>query len=169
MLILYHLYNFHISCVLSWESPSGPCAPKLCPTSSIPKRVKRVSTTVFAAFCRRVRGRVRSTWGQARRRPVNHMPSSNLWLGPSYVTKLWLRWLTAASGFSKWGMLFITGLSAAREKMIVCDSSYFSTRNTMPSCVSPQLSDKEYGHDICIPATCWCLTIIPDYKPNRAF
>lgn len=45
----------------------------------------------------------------------------------------------------------------------------FSTRNTVPSCVSSQLSDKEYGRDICIPATCWCLTITPDYKPNCSF
>lgn len=167
---------WHIICIISifcfffsWESPSGPCAPKLCLTSSIPKRVRRVSTTRTSVSPFSVRGRVRSTWGQARRRPVNHMPSSNLWRSPSYVTKLWLRSLTAASGFSKWGMLFITGLSAAREKMIVCDSSYFSTGNTMPSCASSQLSDKEYGHDICIPATCWCLTVILDYNPNCTF
>lgn len=45
----------------------------------------------------------------------------------------------------------------------------FSTCNTMPSCVSSQLSYKEYGHDICIPATCWCLIITPDYKPNCSY
>lgn len=47
--IFFHMSNFYI-CFFwrlhSWESPSGPCAPKLCLTSSIPKCVRRVSRTI---------------------------------------------------------------------------------------------------------------------------
>lgn len=60
------------------------------------------------------------------------MPFWSRWRGLSYVAKLWPRPLTAAGLFSKWGMLFITGLSAARGKMIVYDSSYFPHATLCP-------------------------------------
>lgn len=76
--------------------------------------------------------------------PMNHMPFFTLWRDPGYVAKLWSSLLTAVPLFSKWGMLFITGLSAAWGKMIVYDSPHFPHAILCPSAtrVSSQPSYK---------------------------
>lgn len=48
--------------------------------------------------------------------PMNHILFFTLWRDPGYVAKLWSSLLTAVPLFSKWGMLLITGLSAAWGK-----------------------------------------------------
>lgn len=120
-------------CLDSWESPSGPCAPKPCHTSNIPKHVRRVSMRIilFYLSCCGLRGYVssgvpedRASFLSASACPMNHMPSFTLWRDPGCVAKLWSL-LTAVPLFSKWGMLLITGLSAASGKMIVYDSPHF--------------------------------------------
>lgn len=130
--ILFFFFSF-LSYLDSWESPSGPCAPKLCLTSSIPKHARRVSMRIrFFVFMwliwvyvsprvpeDRARGLSASAY------PMNHMPFFTLWRDPGYAAKLWSSLLTAAPLLSKWGMLLITGLSAAWGKMIVHDSSHF--------------------------------------------
>lgn len=93
MLTLYHLYHFRILFLqlritvwsLCTKAVSYIKYPKAC------QKGEYDSDIDFSVFSRLLRGRVRSTRGQARRRPGNHMPFSNLWRGPSYVTKLWLR------------------------------------------------------------------------------
>lgn len=74
--------------------------------------------------------------------PMNHIPFFTLWHDPGYVAKLWSSLLTAVPLFSKWGMLLITGLSAAWGKNDCLWLSPFSACNTMPSCVPSQLSYK---------------------------
>lgn len=86
--------------------------------------------------------------------PMYHMPFFTLWRDPGYEAKLWSSLLTAVPRFSKWGILFITGLSAAWRKMIVHDSLHFPHAILCPSAtrISSEPSYKN-GHDSYIPLT----------------
>lgn len=89
---------FFFLCLDSWESLSGPFAPKLYPTSSIPKHVRRVSMriTLLYLFSHGVCEHMyrqgvpedRPSGASASACPMNHMPSFTLWRDPGYVAKL---------------------------------------------------------------------------------
>lgn len=111
--------NLFLWCLDSWESPSGPCAPKQCLTSSIPRCVRKVSmrNKLLYMFSRSLRSaRVperRANGASASGRPMRRAPFSTFWVrGQTYGSSP----LTAVSPCSQWGTLFITGLSAALGK-----------------------------------------------------
>lgn len=122
--IIYCLFPSFYWWIDSWESLSGPCAPKPCLTSSIPKHVRRVSMRMILFYLLS-----HALWAHPYYREYlrtgptvwvpEHAPQITCCSLPCGVT---LGMLTAVPLFSKWSMLFITGLSATRRKIIVCGS-----------------------------------------------